>query len=68
MKAQVIDFGYALRKNSTMKDPRGTRGYKAPEILALCGRKKMIDTSLADVFSLGVTLFAMFFGDMPFYW
>jgi len=66
MKCQVIDFGYALRVLSMMDTKRGTFGYRAPEISALSGRKKAIDASKADVFSLGVTLMAMFFVDIPF--
>lgn len=47
---------------------KGTRrGYMAPEIHAVLGqREKMYDARKSDVFALGVVLFGMVMGKLPF--
>ena len=54
------DFGLMVNAHECVLS--GTRGYCAPEVCA----RKLRDGRKADVWSLGVTLFASFHGYMPF--
>jgi len=65
-KVEIIDYDFVLRIPSKMKAKKGTKGYEAPELFELNGKKKLIDTSKLDVFALGATLLAMYFVDLPF--
>ena len=62
----VVDFGLAAKQSHPAQlfyDTAGTNGYRAPEVGAsagFCPRK-------ADVWSLGIVLFAWCHGGMPFY-
>jgi len=60
---KIIDFGFAKLVNDTRKlsETCGTPNYVAPEVLRGCGYDKT-----ADVFSLGVIMFLMIRGLLPF--
>ena len=64
---KIVDFGFACKLEA--RDGSGfnhscvgTPGYMAPEVLA----KKPYQAHYADLFSLGVILFAMYAGHPPF--
>jgi serine/threonine protein kinase len=58
----LFDFGSARRQDEERPPyPAGTEGYIAPEEYL---RRKV--TPAADVYALGVTLYEMLLGDMPF--
>jgi len=62
---RIIDFG--LCKTSDVKECRdevGSLEYVAPEIIAREG--KCYDGFLADIWSLGVCLYALLYGEFPF--
>ena len=64
MKPILCDFGLSTKtkeKNSA-NGCKGSLAYIAPEIL----RKELYDTSLADIWSLGVTMFQSLLGKLPF--
>ena len=58
------DFGFALNVSKTRKykSAVGTVGYLCPEMI----QEKSYDPFQADLFALGVTLFAMVSGYIPF--
>jgi len=67
-KMRLIDFGYSHISKSGIRIPRsaiGTTEFSAPETYNLKSFKKYIPRS-ADVFSLGIILFALYFGKCPF--
>lgn len=59
---KVTDFGFASFSKEALKDQVGTRVYIAPEILL----KKEYFGEDADIFSMGVVLFALSVGCFPF--
>lgn len=75
---KLIDFDLADDLNIELSTPRGTLGYIAPELTSRTNPslvQKLRSTpplagpyegDKADVFSLGVLLFLMFFGQFPF--
>lgn len=69
--AKLADFGFATSLRSdqnTLNSYKGTRrGYMAPEIHA-CKEdsNKHYDPKAADIFALGVVLFALVLGRLPF--
>jgi len=60
---KLIDFGFSKiwQPNTKMAASCGTLAYVAPEVL------KQSYTSQCDMWSLGVTVFIVLFGYMPFY-
>ena len=60
----LIDFGFATKlkngEQTVLKDSIGTPSYMAPEVL---GNSKY--TSKADIWSVGVIAFRMFYGKLP---
>ena len=59
---KVVDFGFASIRNGSCWEACGTPAYMAPEILARPG----YNGQAADVWALGVMLFAMLTGALPF--
>jgi serine/threonine protein kinase len=64
---KLVDFGFACKLEARdgsgfSRSVVGTPGYMAPEVLA----KKPYQGHYADLFSLGVILFAMYSGHPPF--
>lgn len=63
-QAQLIDFSFATFAFAPLTDQTcGSVGYVAPEVLSRC---KRFDGMAADVFSLGIFLYAIFKGEPPF--
>ena len=62
-KVKIADFGLScyLEDDECFQQPSGTLGYKSPEII----RGEPSD-SRADIWSLGVILYQLICGDMPF--
>mmetsp|Transcript_9789 Transcript_9789/g.11283 ORF Transcript_9789/g.11283 Transcript_9789/m.11283 type:complete len:402 (-) Transcript_9789:1206-2411(-) len=57
------DFGLAVKlKNKGCKSRSGTRSYMAPEV----GVKDQTQNYAADIYSLGVTMYEMIVGKVPF--
>ena len=64
-QVKICDFNLACR-NEMFKDKNyGTFAFMAPEIEALF-MTKQYDGKIADIFALGVTLFLMVTGKIPF--
>lgn len=64
-RAKLCDFGLALRLDETNEfSVAGTSEYYPPEYYTANGKLQL--TALSDVWSAGVTLYAMLFGTMPF--
>jgi serine/threonine protein kinase len=63
MNAKIIDFGFAheAAQSSLLDTPCGTLLYASPELLM----RQKYDGKLSDVWSLGVVLFAMATGSLP---
>ena len=61
---KLADFGLALKvtKTKTLSSPVGTTNYLCPEM----HKGEEYDAYKADLFSLGVTLFTMISGSIPF--
>lgn len=62
---KIVDFGfatYAANRNHVYPNC-GTPGYAAPELL---DKRNTIITFSADIFSLGVTLYFLLFGKLPY--
>lgn len=62
----LIDLGFALRKSEAMvtelRTARGTLNYVAPETMT----SALASNELSDIYSLGITLFELLTGDLPF--
>ena len=70
LQIKLGDFGFANKneQEALSREYKGTRrAYMAPEIHSLLkDPSKPYDTYNADIFALGVTLFALVFGRLPF--
>ena len=63
MNLILIDFGNAESKRiRSLKEKKGEKNYMAPEII----ERKIYDGRRTDIFSLGVLLFHMVIGRLPF--
>jgi len=58
---QIIDFGMATLSRTVRREVRGKQSYQAPEMHT----ESEYDTFLADIFALGVVIFAMAAQDYP---
>jgi len=61
LQVKVIDFGMASLTQKVRREVRGKQSYQAPEM----HMEPEYDTFLADIFALGVVLFAMAAQDYP---
>jgi polo-like kinase 1 len=59
----ITDFDTSYIKGDPEIIGRGTTNYRAPEIL---NEKREIDPFKADIFSLGIILFTMALGNLPY--
>ena len=60
-KIKICDFGFSKKNDSVLKTNCGSFFYTAPEIL----KKELYDGIKADIWSLGVILYAMLTGNLP---
>ena len=58
----IVDFGFAVKDTGFLTEFRGTEGYAAPEIYT----KLPFNGRSCDIFALGVVLFIVVTGEMPF--
>ena len=58
----IADFGFASKNSNSITTFRGTEGYVPPEVYA----KEEFNGIFADIFALGVVLFVVVTGQMPF--
>lgn len=63
---KVIDFGLSGSNKIFSNDVKGTLGYIAPEFCKNPAKKEALKGEKADVFALGVVLFGLYFGFLPF--
>jgi serine/threonine protein kinase len=61
---RLCDFGFAIKLGVPLTGMRGSDRYIAPEIID--EKTYSYDAANADIFSLGVVLFTMYFGQPPF--
>ena len=61
---KIIDFGFSsfYKKGEELEEPVGSLSYACPEII----QQQKYEPELADVWSLGVTLYVMVCGYLPF--
>ena len=65
----LIDFGHSNSIHGQLRNVVGTDKYMAPEVLNLKQRKSKssYNPEKVDIFSLGVILFSLLLGTMPFW-
>jgi len=63
---KIIDFGLSGGNRVKAVDTKGTIGYIAPEFLKPKDLNEKLKGEKVDVFALGVILFALYFGFIPF--
>jgi serine/threonine protein kinase len=76
---KLIDFAYCAPRDAKMLLSKGTERYMAPEVASIFYNKdqwypetlakkepKTYNPEKADIFSLGILLFTMYFGQPPF--
>lgn len=59
---KITDFDHTFKQGDGYVQGRGTRGYRAPEIMESCWK----DPMKADIYSAGIILFALSSGKMPY--
>ena len=59
---KLCDFGFGAQNDGQMSTHLGTSGYASPEVLG----KQVYNGIASDTFSLGVTVFVLVTGSMPF--
>lgn len=64
-KLKLCDLGFARRIDKQLLKKYGTEGYMAPEVI-MKDRYDVYEGVQADIFSLGVILFILYFGAPPF--
>ena len=65
MNVKLADFGLSTfqSKDHLLRTACGSPNYVAPEVLL----RHPYDGSKADMWSCGIVLFALLFGELPFY-
>lgn len=69
-KAKLADFGCSIEANPEtfrIKGSEGTFHFMAPECLKCDGSEDGYDGRLADIWSLGITLYSMVYLKLPFF-
>ncbi|CAD7703395.1 unnamed protein product [Ostreobium quekettii] len=65
-KVQLCDFGFSKgRHDSTPKTLAGTWGYIAPEVVKSYYERRRYDGRAADIWSLGICLYRLLYGNLP---
>ena len=64
-KLKLCDFGMAAKVEEPIQKKLGTEGYMAPEVVLRKNFESYYGIQ-ADIFSLGVILFILYFGQPPF--
>lgn len=59
---KIIDFGFSANSKTMLNNYCGTPAYMAPEII----KKQPYNGAKADIWSLGVILYLMMVGTLPF--
>jgi serine/threonine protein kinase len=62
LQPKFIDFGFSCPAAEIRTDSRGTKLYYAPEVLEYYPE---YEASSMDIFQLGITLYIIMFGTMP---
>ena len=62
IKCKLIDFGISVTNNNLLETPCGTPMYVSPEMYL----EKEYDGKISDIWSVGVLLYSMVFGFLPF--
>jgi len=63
---KLMDFGLSLSGAPSMKQGRGTPEYMAPELFETGGSISLDALKSADVYSLGILFYYIYFGNLPF--
>ena len=74
---KLIDFAYCEQIETNLTSPKGTYNYFSPEMCQIYNKNTVLYSSTkgsiptynakkADIFSLGIILFTMYFGKKPF--
>jgi len=63
---KIIDFGLSGSNRVLSNDVKGTMGCIAPEFCKSPAKGEILKGEKVDVFALGIVLFSLYFGFIPF--